>query len=137
MKISLSSDHILIKQFIDSTLFSFYKLENLINEINTYSFYSEYYEDLLKILRDFNEKITNRFKGLKSEIIEQIKSIEKNEPENETVEDIFSKYYTSLKRNNQFIAFFNEIVSTFMNAENFYIHQGNFILLDELLKAIK
>jgi len=124
----LNSDKNIIKEFLNSSLFYFYKLENLINEIKTYSFYSEDYMDLINILSEFNEIVTNNFRELKSKIIEKIKTSSPIEIYNENV--------VQLNRFNLFLKYFNQIISIFINAENFYIHQGIFILIENFTKKI-
>lgn len=114
--------------FLNSTHFYFFKLKNLINEIKSYSFYSDDYKDLLSVLSNFNNAKTEEFENFKSSLIVEINN------KNTSVIDVYTKYYQQLNRYNDFLRFYNIIITTFRNAENFYIHQGIFILLEEFTK---
>lgn len=114
--------------FLNSTNFYFFKLKNLINEIKTYSFYSDDYKDLLSVLANFNSTKTEEFENFKSFLIGEINK------EKTSVMGVYKKYYQKLNRYNDFLRFYNKIIKTFLNAENFYIHQGIFILLEEFIK---
>ncbi len=132
----MNPDQNILIHFLDTTDFYFYKLKNLINEIKTYSFYSKDYEDLIKILSDFNEDITKKFLNLKSNIYNQIKAINQTKKKNTNSIEIYDENFNTINRFNSFLRFFNKIISTFRNAENFYVHQGIFILIEEFTKKV-
>lgn len=119
----------MLKKILDSINFYFYKLENSIEELTAYSFYSDDYEDLISILRVFNKKFKKRYLKFNHEILLELKTKKKSI-------DVYKENFIKINRFFQYFRFINGIISFIKNSKDFYIPQGVFFLLKEFTKNI-
>jgi len=119
----------MILQIIDSINFYFYKLRLQIDELQSYSYFTEDQYKLISKLKKFNKKFQKKFLNECLEIFKELKS---GINETEIYEDInkhISWYF-------QYFKIFNDYLSVIRTVENIKINQGIYLLIENFTKKI-
>lgn len=116
-------------QIIDSINFYFYKLRLQIDELQSYSYFTEDQYKLISKLKKFNKKFQKKFLN---ECLVISKNLKSGTNETEIYEDIneyISWYF-------QYFKLFNTYLSVIRSAENIKINQGIYLLIENFTKKI-
>ncbi len=119
----------MIHQIIDSIDFYFYKLRLQIEELQSYSYFTEDQYKLISKLKKFNKKFQKKFLKESLEITTKLQS------DNNDIE-IYKDITRQISWYFQYFKLFNEYLSVIKTAENIKVNQGIYLLIENFTKSI-